>query len=296
MKKYQRILFAVIVALLFSVLMCACSENMSDGDAEAGRVDDHKGESVNEDKNDIAGTCWHFYFGQTNGGHFVAKFEGDGSILGFAVTNGGAVKGVYEYDAGKLHLSFYENDPSFADAAPYKYYEIDFVEYEDGYRSAEKREMMVGEDYYRITPADDSEYDEYYAAYCNDCEDSFKQLLKTGCWYSYSPQSADCEEYVFRDDGTVWIRYRDFMTGNGDYKTYLDRISEFSDDESTADVTIGGGDDACIWHYDEERNVLWSEVYDGPADAYIEIYLVHYNDVPSNETINRDRARYSFSG
>lgn len=284
MKKYLSILLVSIVMLSFSVPLCACNENTA--------ANDTKNNDNVIKKSAIAGTCWHFNFGQTNGQQYVAKFVEDGSILGFACTNGSVKKGIYEYENGKLHLSFSESDPTLKAADPYVYHDIDFVECEDGYRSAEKIGMMVGEDYYRITPIDDSEFDEYYDKYAiPKCD--FANHLMSGSWYSYSTQAADCYEYVFQDDATVWIRYRDFMTSDGDYNDYLDDLSRFTIDENEESVTIGSEDEGVVWHYDEDKDILFCETYYGPGDEYLDVYLVHYDDVPTTEMIDRDRAIYA---
>lgn len=45
--------------------------------------------------------------------------------------------------------------------------------------------------------------------------------LTKGYWYMFNPQSADCSEYRFHDDGTVIIRGRDVMNGTGEYQDIL---------------------------------------------------------------------------
>lgn len=84
------------------------------------------------------------------------------------------------------------------------------------------------------------------------------------------------------------IRYRDYMTGNGDYVGTGDSY-EYSIDFSKLLIRIQSSED---WYYDRDNDLLKSEYYDGPSDSIQTSYLVHYVTMPTTDQIDIDRAKY----
>lgn len=111
--------------------------------------------------------------------------------------------------------------------------------------------------------------------------------LCTGVWLMYGSQSADVYEYTFLESGKVEVRYRDYMTGNGDYVGTGDSY-EYSIDYSKLLIRIQSSD----WYYDRDNDLLKSEYYDGPSDSIQTSYLVHYVTMPTTDQIDIDRAKY----
>lgn len=111
---------------------------------------------------------------------------------------------------------------------------------------------------------------------------SIADALTTGYWYMYGPQSLDAEEYVFSSDGTVTIRYRDNMSGTGEYK--FESQYQYSVSEETGIVMIDGSE----YTFDAFFDRLWEEIYDGPSDAMRTVYLTHYYEKPDVDTMLAD--------
>lgn len=297
-RKNLRVLRITIIALLCSVTLCACNGKNSVDDVANDQVNDKISENVKENGNDIVNTCWHFNYGQTNGHQYTAKFLDDGTILAFDI-NGGIHKGIYGYskDNNRLIVSFNEESSGQSEDISYTYSNVEFKRDGNDFVSTRQYEVMVGKMNYVLSPIDEPTYDDYYDTYYTaeslqtDTPGEFAKFIMSGCWYWYGPQSADCEEYIFQDNGFVWIRYRDFVSGDGDYKNYLDETRHFTIDETKNCVKIEY-EESCTWHYDDEKDVMCCETYDGPADAYVTMYLVHYSETPSIDMINRDRDIY----
>lgn len=96
------------------------------------------------------------------------------------------------------------------------------------------------------------------------------EAVTTGYWYMYSPQSSDGEEFDFSSDGTVTRRYRDNMSGTGEYR--FESQYQYSIIEETDTVVIGSGK----WTFNAYYDCLWTESYDGSSDEMRTVYLKHY--------------------
>lgn len=117
------------------------------------------------------------------------------------------------------------------------------------------------------------------------------RLLTSGYWYLYSPQSVDCEEYIFSlASSTVSIRHRDVMMGGGSYVDEYDAPYTFDQDSGIVRISEISGQDE--WVLDVQSGLLYQEYFDGPADDFRTIYLKHYDERPDLDTMHTDSKEF----
>ncbi len=111
-----------------------------------------------------------------------------------------------------------------------------------------------------------------------------RERLCSGVWVMYSPQTADAEEYVFYEDGTVECYYRSVMDGTGS--------SEFSGSGSywmegrEIIISAAGSPFTCWFESGDDR--LWYETYNGSNMTPIKCYLQNYGAFPDLSTLQND--------
>ncbi len=127
---------------------CAEPKHCTQCDATEGKALGHTTDhgvcsTCNQLISNFNGTKWNLSFGQTMGTNYYAIFKSNGKIIAYGL-GGGVSTGKYRINGEYLYitLSGWDN--------------IKFELDEDGFRSTKKYEMMVGENYYTITPFKES--------------------------------------------------------------------------------------------------------------------------------------------
>lgn len=105
--------------------------------------------------------------------------------------------------------------------------------------------------------------------------------LTDGYWYLFSPQTADCTEYQFKQNGTVIVRQRDVMGLTGEYQDVLHPDMEIYEPQKMGYRVVGGqvylGD--TVYQIDYETGRLVTE-YSENGQVY-PVYLEQYTGMPA---------------
>lgn len=126
------------------------------------------------------------------------------------------------------------------------------------------------------------------AAVTEDPTDRTREWLCAGVWVMYSPQTADAEEYVFYEDGTVEYYYRSVMDGTG--STTFEGSGTYWMAGQEIVVSVGDSTFTCWFESDNDR--LWYETYNGANMTPILCYLQNYGSSPGLSTLQNDGNRF----
>lgn len=191
---------------------CAEPKHCTQCDATEGKALGHTTDhgvcsTCNQLVSNFNGTKWNLSFGQTMGTNYYALFKSNGKIIAYGL-GGGVSAGKYRINGKYLYIMLSGWDS------------IEFELDEDGFRSTKKYEMMVGENYYTITPLKESIPEALRVA--NDIDDG--KTLSDGKYQA-----------IFRKD-TLYL----FDQPERTYCTYAEIIKDVTlSDEYVSSLKVG---------------------------------------------------------
>ncbi len=109
-----------------------------------------------------------------------------------------------------------------------------------------------------------------------------QDLLTTGIWVLYSPQTTDAEAYAFYPTGEVDRYYLSVMDGIG-ARTYMD-TGTYTRTGDNVHISAGGIETDARFQTDPDK--LWFEAYNGPVE--ITCYFQRYETFPDYNTLVSD--------
>lgn len=280
---------ALFLLLTIGILACcACGEENLPMEDSPKETTQEPVRSAYQNSN-FDETYWTWHLGPTNGSVYSALFHSNGTFSYIRATDFLYKEGTYSVKEGVLCID--DLDYSWTDDGFYANQEIEIYSGGTTWTCSlipdpeKKYDTLINSSEFQAAQAGNAAYDKHINS-------RLFQFLTNGCWYQFGTQSSDCLEYIFQDNENVWIRYRDFMTGNGEYCSNLDETCAFQVDEAAKTVTVFQGENTTVWNIDVGHDVLWLTSYDGPSDTYVTVQLKHYLTVPDASQVQKDQQEF----